>query len=581
LMQRRLTELSELLQKKGELKELPSPESPKRLMANMDESTGSIERMLKELRGETAELDLEGKLDPELRKELSNVIRVAGAMHSKMQDVVRHEVRLEMAEDQVLNQDTIDITVVVQARSENMKFNQGVEELDVIMREIRQETTGFDTKVVPNKRKWWRYRWEYSFVEAVILMILCMLAILWEAIHWRIRDFIYAKAASTPTFNPDYWDNSLIILWSRFFFGELWVILMVYISLWFMDRIGAWRLWLPVSWHIFVGMNLPTEARIYTAMSMTIAMQLAIGMMIFFALMLMVVIIANHCEVHFKKLEDGTEDDTRDSCSLEAEDRAHHQALRATAEGYAMNVDEYGMLRTYFEGTVEPHLMEQFGEEGQNEQHPQFMLWYFISLKVKSGVSDTFRIRVLTWVAFLLVFGTFAFMHRVFHAEYVSLTLFLFVLFCVPLGWMMVTANDECKMLRDDIFNAMHSRRFFTTEQPRSPRHVQTKSVQGRRNVHVYFVNLFQASCFFLCYSAARIIFSPWMIEFFFVTTLLISIGFLVFIFVFRVFIATTLVKYFIALALPPHITDQDKHLMKETRQEAKRRKDIAKVALN
>merc|ERR1719329_727348 len=101
---------------------------------------------------------------------------------------------------------------------------------------MRKDTDKFEEKVVPAGKKWWRYRWEYSMVEAVLMSLLCLLAFLWEGAHWWVKRWVIRASERSPLFIKAYHASSLYGSWSRFMFGEMFVMLLVVLSIWILNR---------------------------------------------------------------------------------------------------------------------------------------------------------------------------------------------------------------------------------------------------------------------------------------------------------------------------------------------------------
>lgn len=82
----------------------------------------------------------------------------------------------------------------------------------------------------------------------------------------------------------------------------------------------------------------------------------------------------------------------------------------------------------------------------------------------------------------------------------------------------------------------------------------------------IHFV--FQVCLFFLCYAFARTMFSPWIHLYYAWQCLLIVFVMIVFSILFRMYLATLIVKFLVASSMPPHVSAEDVELIKATANE-------------
>jgi len=92
------------------------------------------------------------------------------------------------------------------------------------LRSLRSATNDFETKIHPHGKKWWRYRWQYTVVEMILLCILWL--IIW-ALHRLFKDLgIMARARVTRLRNRN--DASSLYQYAYFFvlfhFGTIGVL---------------------------------------------------------------------------------------------------------------------------------------------------------------------------------------------------------------------------------------------------------------------------------------------------------------------------------------------------------------------
>ena len=68
---------------------------------------------------------------------------------------------------------------------------------------MRESTRDVDTKVHPHGSKWWRYRYEHAYIEAVLMVIVCVFLYFWESvargIRWKVMQFATVEEMHVAT----------------------------------------------------------------------------------------------------------------------------------------------------------------------------------------------------------------------------------------------------------------------------------------------------------------------------------------------------------------------------------------------
>jgi len=521
------------------------------LLDNMQKEGTDIEALVKQLGEKSEVLKRAGELDPELRVQVSKVLGAASGMASKMLKIASTEKKLEHAEVAKGDglQDQRKITVMHQALDDELK------DLDQGFRVMRRDTDAFEEKVVPAGAKWWRYRWEYSFVEALLMGLLCLLAFLWENLHWWLKNWVIRKSELSPMFIKDYHASSLYASLSRFMFGEMFVMLLVVLSIWILNRSGLFEIVIRIQYQITDAVHLPNDAKTYNGLSYEIAMQMAVALMFFFCINLGVVGSATSNEQDVKTLE---------------ENHSATPRLPGTMIGmFAQDHAEFIHLKKAFY-----YHMKQFPQVEvmlRDEEEEKFLMWFFISRRVKLGVEMSFMIRPITWMCLFITFVVFAIMHRFVHTSYSFILGIFSVVLLLVFGWMYCVVHREAKLIKN--YKEHVSRKSLE----RTPTQVGEDDLTApkalrRFNLVSAMALTIQFPLTFLCYGASRVLFSPWMWEYFFNWTLAVFFLLISIFFLFHWIVAPYIVTYFIAMSFPPHTNEEtDKLLVARTIDERKK----------
>jgi len=120
----------------------------------------------------------QGNYDPELAKSLNRIIKESEETVETIKTVEKLPPGSKEADDEL-------------------------KKLDKQAGEMDDATFKFQTEVHPHGYKWWRFRWEYAFVEANILALLVWIMVggyyLLDWVKWRIRKYaIWADSAKEP-----------------------------------------------------------------------------------------------------------------------------------------------------------------------------------------------------------------------------------------------------------------------------------------------------------------------------------------------------------------------------------------------
>lgn len=509
----------------------PSKRDAEKVAANMETQADEMEQTLEKVKKKRDELEANGELDPELKKELDATI--------------------ENSESAVTN---------MKKSSEGIRLGQTPEEfvasLEMMSGELRltgMNLGGFGSQVIPKGLKWWRYRWEYSFTEALIICLLCLIAAFWQKMHDSCRGILSRQVHDAPNFTEEYLPHVTLVIWVRVFRAELVVLLFVIMTLWLLARIGFFELWMQFQYHIVRGINLPEESVMYVDLSFNVAMQLVAAVILFFILMLQICYKAMENERDCKQLEEGTRSElVRDPVSpmmigkFATSDREFAALKKGWLDGVARRSSSELTPRAARGEAQE--VCDALDERGvlRNGNRNVFPLASFINQRVRIGVEQSMTINAMTWLCCWLTFFCFALLHAYAQVAYIRISMVLAAISISVFVYMIFVVKN----LRD-----VHDDGWMVRISPRT----------------VVFV--FQLPLFFLCFVTTRLVVSIWMWMYFFHLALLFTLMLIAFLCIFPVLIAPLVITYLIKTSFPPH-TNGTAQLIKDVMEE----REIAKV---
>jgi len=472
-----------------------------------------ITKRTSRLKAKMERLRDEGTLDPELEFQVLKLTESSDKMTGPMHHI---------ATDQKIAVDDPDAHAEME---EDLERDLG--HLDDDIREVRKFSAEMDTEVIPGNKKWWRYRWEYCYVEALLLILLCVLAIIWEGIYNLIRARINYLSTKSPFFKASQHHNTLYFNWFVYMTGEFSVLLCVVFTLWVLDHFGIFELWISVQYDIAPEIHQPATRNIYSRQAYDIAMQLFFAMAIFYALCMAIVVSAVHKERNWKDFETNSAVTTRSSFSVVS---------------IVGDDEEYQAMKQYFD------------EASQHEMGPTFQFWLYLSLNVRHNMTDIYNIKVLTWVVFLVTFIVFLLSHRYLHLSYIHLFAVLGALDLLIFGGMIWLLHQEKVWLATET-----QRGSSQASQDKKP------SIHEKYATERWVCIALQILLFFLCYGIARILCSPWTWLFYFYLALGIIVVFIIFALFFRLYLAPTIILFMAIMCLPPYLDEGNKKMLAES----------------
>jgi len=411
----RAKRLSELLEVEHELREQEgTPAISKNMMKKL---VGEVERRLSRigdtvgvLFNKTDSLDADGLLDEELfhevirfKGDVGNLVREAGRFDSLLQKLHNNDISVEAAKA-LLTKDLFDV--------------------DMDLQVMRVDSEGFGMGVLPTGKKWWRYRWEYSFVEAMVVCMCCAIAAFWQMALMACMRHLREKMANAPlqegaselgtaTASLETWMHQTKLILS--------VLLLTVISMWTLARVGIYHIWVPLQFMIIKGTNLPSDGNAYVYLAFNVVMQLSFAMIMFFLLILMICYKAARNDHDCCNLEENNMD-VLDQYPVSqnmiggiaptpaAFAKLKREWFRAVLERWR-NPDTPRNVRDQAKTVVEALAARGIVDMSQLDAEPGdsdqlFKLWFFFSHRIREGIDAIFKLDSIIWV---LLFVTFPF----------------------------------------------------------------------------------------------------------------------------------------------------------------------------
>lgn len=560
-------------------------EAPKTL-DEIEEMVRQISESVNEARYRRDKLESEGKLDPELALMLEKLFEQEQALRLKVQKLkdMRAEAqrqrqlakqrreeasrRLEEARAKMrskgkdaqkrlgdISDDAADDAAMAASAAEkeaaeveaaadkaDKALLDAAKEVEQDLRGVSQGAKRLDTGVHPHGEKWWRYRYEHSFVEAFLIIVILIVMIFWERVYFALRDWLYTSAKGHSIDHL-----TAYIHWLEHLAAELCCCLVTFMTVWTMAQMGVFSVLNRfVQDHHYEHLHLPTTALEYRRLAFDMCVILFFAIIFYFALTLSV--------VHATMLK------LRDWASFEVEAKAGNHGQGAESRFRIMaNVSQFLAVRSYFIASIkaDEHMKNHFGPAKMASlDENTFPFWLYMRLNVRQTIDHMYIFGLTVWFTILVTFGALLYLHFVWHLGYVRIMGFFaiqLVIIFVGMVYWIVSVNGNTKKQISDVYDASGSLS-------------QRARMVGITDVNTEGIVIFMLHyvLFFLCYGASRMICQPWMWELHFWPVLCLTIFTVISTLVFCFLIAPLIPTFAAAQALPPYVDESNMILILE-----------------
>lgn len=520
----------------------------------------AVEQDLDHIEAKTKELEKEGKMDPELESVIDDVLKKGKQMKDKTKAMVNAVVKTFASNDAASAKNVTD----------------AVKELEYGLRDVKTSASGFDTFVTPNKRKWWRWRHEYSFVEAGIMLCIVPLMVLYKYIFTLFYDR-HSEAYSNMWFAALLSDvKTLFSHWLECAAAEAFLSLCVALTVWLVATFGG------LDFLVFYihddKMYLPTTADQYRIMAVNLSMQLCLSLIVYQSLMC-ATISASVWKI--KKWRDYDEKWMVGESSLHHQRGTHH--LRASASstsshgmmeliqtGVTLTANsKYPQLRQYFMESLDKHPQIKSKIEEIHPLSKSFPFADYLAVNVRLYLDGMVEISYKTWAAIWVTYVVFMLLHRFAEMTYVRIMTFFAVLLAVALLGMVHVLHDTSRRMKE--WN-------MKDEDEKADEIERAIAWAKRIDVEQLLSHLLQFTLWFLCYGFVRMVTAPWLWHIYFYNVLLLTCVYLLGIVLFALNLAPLVPSFYAAMSIPPHINERDAEIIVHA---MKHRKEFAYCIAN
>jgi len=421
-----------------------------------------------------------------------------------------------------------------------------------------QGATELDTGLHPHGSRWWRYRYEHSYVESLLMIFISVLMLFWSRLMTHLKHHVKIWSLRTgeePKSQIEEMDEEMhgtfYSLWMRQFCEQMMVCILVYLTVWVMCKTHLIHFLLVVI-KPTPDMHVPHTEEVYQEMAFDLCTIFFMAIFLYFCLMLPV--------AH------DTRDITRALEDVDSGSEFQHLSTTPSLSGamglrHATSGKVMGRLSVTAEGLdkTRHHFVKHMHEEMKTRQEPEmkeivrllnsdisaFPLWKYLTLNIRLTVSTLLEFSWAMWLPVIASFMVFVLFHRFAHMGYVRIMIGFSVLLLAIVVFMALYTKGQSERLRVD-----------------SEPHVTTGAIHAYVNIETVVLYAFQFTLIFLCYGVARMICQPWMWRLHFWTVLCITIASCVQAFLFIFLVSPGIPCFSAVMALPPHLDHRNLAIM-------------------
>mmetsp|Transcript_148026 Transcript_148026/g.256953 ORF Transcript_148026/g.256953 Transcript_148026/m.256953 type:complete len:920 (+) Transcript_148026:156-2915(+) len=480
--------------------------------------------------------------------------------------------------------------------AEKEAFKAG-EEVETELKMVSKETETLDSGVHPNGNKWWRYRYEHSFVEALMMIFISALMLFYEKLFNWLRFEVYAKSKMRATI------GTLYTVWLEFASLQMLACLVVFLTIWLLDHCHVFDL-LARDFPGSEFMRLPVAGSQYRKLAFDICVCLIMSLLFYFVLMFSVVHAAmnkmrswalsdrSETEDERHRDEDEGDESTRSvgtvSTSNTVVEAAHKLKKAITFYGTA---DEFKQRKRYFVKHMAQHLPKlrsprsesgmQMSEEMMMERFP---FWKYLRANVRSTMMSFLELGTPLWLGVIVTFVVLLFLHHVLHMGYIRVMTFFLVVQCATLGLSMLMIYKVNSVVESELTETEDDE----DDESRLPSSSLSQQLKEDKRMSIAYhikhgvLFMLQYTLFFLCYGVARSICQPWMWKLHFWLVLGITMISAVLTVIFVLFVSPLMTSFAASMAMPPYLDNENMAKMVEViddlREDTMTSKDFVKL---
>mmetsp|Transcript_78778 Transcript_78778/g.148634 ORF Transcript_78778/g.148634 Transcript_78778/m.148634 type:complete len:947 (-) Transcript_78778:129-2969(-) len=472
------------------------------------------------------------------------------------------------------------------AKEKEAELFKAGEEVEEELKEVEKEAETLDTGVHPHGDKWWRYRYEHSYVESGLMIFVCVLMLFYvKMLNWLRKEVYERSGMRTGT-------GTMYTRWLEFTSLQMLACLVVFLTVWLLDHCGLFH-FLVIYLRGNKSMRLPVHGKQYRQVAFDICVVIIFTCLFYFVLMYSIV------HWNFIKLRKWARSDT-ESTFYGREDSGHPSLQPSLFSGSSsLNLnpsqivgersmhavkrsmtffgseDEFKERKEYFVThirgykKVEKKLKEIDASNANltsDEILERFPFFKYLRANVRAVTDDLLELQSNLWLAIIATFIVLCALHYFLHVGYLRVMAFFLLMQMSTLGACMFLVHRVNSTVESEMASSLMTGEESETLERlrRDSTGVQDKTSVKASLIKNLVIDLLQYTMFFLCYGASRSICQPWMWKLHFWVVAGVTMFTAVLAAIFMTVFAPFMSAFAASMAMPPYVDTDNVAQMEE-----------------
>jgi hypothetical protein len=565
-------------------------------IAEVEKDAAAIESEVSAAWAEMLKLDVEGKLDPDLKHILKGIMKplvpirqqltVLRSLEDKAADAVSRENDAAKLAAEEARRKALAAGLSAKAAAEKAE-NAALEvaaastgritaarmaildEAQVMSDDVRKASTDvveLDIGLHPHGAKWWRFRYEHAYIEAWLMVWISLLMLLWRKVVQEIKKTlqIWAEPKPEEIQNDEFIialgdftgrdDGSMYLVWLTCLSEMMLTCILVFITVWVICKttlidIIPFLVSAP-------GFHMPNSGDQYRRLLVDLSSIYFFAILMYFIL---VFPIAGHATSLTHKLSKGFDVATpRPEAGVVTLGHIASAVSQADLKGRLGNRTWFAeAMKNEIDSTHIPQAKElkETVDTLYNGDWGKFPMPRYLVMNVHDHTQEFFEFAWYLWLPIVICYLCFAGFHRFLFMGYLRIMMAFTVI-----ALLLIIAIGMYTVRKSEAFHVKKS----------GDHHVKIKNEEGqhlhkRMNTEFYILKSLQFVMFFQLYGVARMIGQPWMWELHFWPVLGLTVFALVWGILFIMFVAPVIPSFVAVMAVPPYVNKDNVKLMLHT----------------
>jgi len=570
-------------------------------LKDIDEALKKLEESVEEGKRKRDELKKSGELDPELRAIIDAIIESLSKTRAKVDNLLALEAKAEAEEAQAEQEEReAEEAARKKARAEgrdeeeaaaeakaasrkrskerskkaSLKTMEAAQEVEKDLKDAEKGATELDTGLHPHGERWWRYRYEHSYIEAVLMIFISTLMLLWSEFWRRLKHYVNlwslapGQVAMTELEELEEETHGAVYsCWLKFLADQMLVCIFVFLTVWLIAKSPAIELF-PYLIRPSDDMHVPNgehAAAEYRRLALDICTIFFFAIVFYFGLMFSV---AHHMSVTTFDIE---------QMEIEGTPRGQRQALtransssflapppspkRMTAMGSIHDAKKhFEHLKNNFANHMSRQMIlhpedEELKEISRllNDNFNNLPLSAYLRMNVQAVGSELFMMKWTMWLPVIVLFMGLMLLHRYAHMGYVRIMGVSAVAVFLIIACMTYFTKSIVQKCSED------NEEDHVEDEP-APK----SSIHEAFSSESFVLCMLEFCLFFVCYGVARMICQPWMWELHFWPVFFLTIVAIVSATLFVFVVAPGIPSFICVMALPPYVDPYNMKIIKQ-----------------